>query len=299
MSLIQYPFKPLRVQVRQGLHLSCIDVGPRNAPVVLMLHGNPSWSYYWRHLITALSPLYRCIVPDHMGMGYSDKPSDSEYCYTLQSRIEDLTILLKELDVHTPVTLIVHDWGGMIGFGWACANQASVARLVITNTAGFLLPHKARLPWYIHLGRAHVMGELVVRGLNAFALGAAWCGVERPMPTEVRRAYCAPYDSWAHRIAIIRFMQDIPLHPNDLAWAIVVAVEQQLPQLANKPTLIAWGLQDAVFTETFFVQFQKIFSNAKILRYPDAGHYVLEDKSETLSQEVLDFLRNTQDALLD
>ena len=85
-----YPFTPQHFEVRPGISMSYLDEGPRDGEVVVMLHGNPSWSYYWRKLVSGLSDRYRCIVPDHIGMGLSDKPSDEAYRYTLASRIDDL-----------------------------------------------------------------------------------------------------------------------------------------------------------------------------------------------------------------
>src|SRR3546814_12291334 len=123
-----YPFTPRRIEVRPGIAMSYLDEGPRDGEVVVMLHGNPSWSYYWRHLVSGLGDRYRCIVPDHIGMGLSDKPDDAadaapRYDYTLQSRVDDLATLLDRLGIIGPVTLVVHDWGGMIGFGWALARS--------------------------------------------------------------------------------------------------------------------------------------------------------------------------------
>ncbi len=100
-----------------------LDEGPRDAPPVLMLHGNPTWSFYYRNLVQALSPNFRCIVPDHIGCGLSDKPGDQKYDYRLASRIEDIDTLVNHLDLSGPLSLVVHDWGGMIGFGWAVQNQ--------------------------------------------------------------------------------------------------------------------------------------------------------------------------------
>src|SRR5687768_18588572 len=128
MDFPDYPFTPQRFEVRPGIAMSYLDEGPRDgevaAPeVIVMLHGNPSWSYYWRHLVLGLRDRYRCLVPDHIGMGLSDKPDDAQYDYTLQSRITDLDRLLEGAGITGPVTLAVHDWGGMIGFGWALAKH--------------------------------------------------------------------------------------------------------------------------------------------------------------------------------
>ena len=194
MSYPDYPFTPRRFEVRPGIAMSFLDEGPRDGEVVVMLHGNPSWSFYWRHLVSGLSDRYRCIVPDHVGMGLSDRPDDAPsaspraahgrasvaggrmpgatYDYTLQSRIDDVDALLKHLRIDGPVTLAVHDWGGMIGFGWALRDPARVRRLVITNTASVPLPQAKRFPKRLAMGRDSRFGGWLIRKFNLFADGA-------------------------------------------------------------------------------------------------------------------------------
>jgi len=295
VPLPDYPFTPRRFQVRPGIGMSYLDEGPRDGEVVLALHGNPSWSYYWRHLVLGLRDRYRVIVPDHIGMGLSDKPDDSGraipgYDYTLQSRVDDLSALLGHLGINGSLTLAVHDWGGMIGFGWALQHAAQVQRLVITNTAAFPMPAAKTMPWQIALGRDYVFGEWLIRRFNAFSAGAAWFGVERAMPTAVRRAYVAPYDSWANRIATVRFMQDIPLSPKDRAWALLDAAGQALASFADRPALIGWGLKDFVFDRHFLARFRQDLPKAEVMAFEDAGHYVLEDKYEVLVPAIRRFL---------
>jgi len=255
-----------------------------------MLHGNPSWSYYWRKLVAGLSDRCRCIVPDHVGMGLSDKPDDAAYAYTLQSRIDDLGALLDHLGITGKVTLAVHDWGGMIGFGWALRDPARVARLVILNTAAFPLPAEKPMPWQLRLGRDSRLGALAIRGLNAFSSAASYVGVEQRMPSEVRAAYVAPYDSWAHRIATLRFVQDIPLGPGDRAWSIVEESGRRLGEFADRPALLVWGLRDFVFDAHFLRGFEQRLPQAESLIFDDAGHYVLEDKAAIIVPRVRDFL---------
>lgn len=290
MNLPGYPFTPKKFEVRPGLSMSYLDEGPREGEVVVMLHGNPSWSYYWRNLVSGLSDKYRCIVPDHIGMGYSDKPGDRDYDYTLQSRIDDVTALLDHLGITGPVTLAVHDWGGMIGFGWALTHAAQIKRLVITNTAAFPLPTAKKMPWQLSLGRDSKFGAFVIRAFNAFSSGASYQGVETKMPAEVRRAYVSPYNNWANRISTLRFMQDIPLHPGDKAWALVEAAGQRLPQFADRPAFIGWGLKDFVFDQHFLAGFTKALPNAQVTAFEDAGHYVLEDKQAELVPAIRKFL---------
>jgi cis-3-alkyl-4-acyloxetan-2-one decarboxylase len=295
MTFPDYPFSGQHLEVRPGIRMHYLDEGPREAPVMLMLHGNPSWSYYWRHLVLGLRDRFRCIVPDHIGMGLSDKPGDDRYDYTLASRVADLDALMSQVLPQGDLTLAVHDWGGMIGFGWALAHAERVQRLVILNTAAFPLPAAKKMPWQLTLGRDMKLGALAIRGFNAFAAGAARFGVERRMPRAVRRAYNAPYDSWANRIATLRFVQDIPLSPADRAWALVEEAGRRLPAFADRPAFIGWGLRDFVFDRHFLDGFTAALPSAEVHAFEDAGHYVLEDKHEVLVPAVRAFLeRHTE-----
>ena len=290
MNLPGYPFTPKQFQPRPGLSMSYLDEGPRDGEVVVMLHGNPSWSYYWRTLVSGLSDKYRCIVPDHIGMGFSDKPDDADYDYTLQSRVDDVEALLKHLGITGPVTLAVHDWGGMIGFGWALSHAAQVKRLVVTNTAAFPLPQAKPMPWQIALGRDWKFGALIIRAFNAFSSGASYLGVERRMPADVRRAYVSPYNNWKNRISTVRFMQDIPLGTQDKAWPLLEEAGRRLPEFADRPAFLGWGLKDFVFDKHFLAGFRAALPNAEVHAYDDAGHYVLEDKHEVLVPAIRRFL---------
>ena len=284
-----YPFTPRTFVQPGGLAQSYLDEGPRDGEVIVMLHGNPSWSYYWRKLVLGLRDRYRCIVPDHVGMGLSDKPADDKYEYTLQARVDDLDRLLDALGIAGPVTLAVHDWGGMVGFGWALKHSDRVRRLVILNTGAFPLPAAKPLPWQIRLGRTFV-GTALIRGLNAFASGAARDGVVTKMPRAVRRAYEAPYDSWANRISTLRFVQDIPLGAGDKAWAIVAASEGKLREYAGRPVFYGWGLRDFVFDRHFLDAFRARLPGTEEHVFHDAGHYVLEDKADVLVPAIRRFL---------
>ena len=290
MNLPGYPFEPQRFDVRPGIAMSFLDEGPRDGEVVVMLHGNPSWSYYWRHLVAGLADKYRCIVPDHVGMGLSDKPDDADdasprYDYTLQSRINDLDALLAHLNIEGPVTLVVHDWGGMIGFGWALLDPTRIKRLVITNTATFPLPSAKPMPWQIAMGRHSRLGGWLIRRFNLFARGAAAFGTKRTLPSDVKQAYSGVYDSWTDAISTLRFMQDIPLSADDRAWVLLVAAEKQLPGYADRPVFIGWGLRDFVFDKHFLAGFTRTLPQAEVHAFEDAGHYVMEDKHEVLVPE--------------
>ncbi|HST44954.1 MAG TPA: alpha/beta fold hydrolase [Luteimonas sp.] len=300
MDFPDYPFTPQRFDVRPGIAMSYLDEGPRTvagraSEVVVMLHGNPSWSFYWRHLVLGLRDRYRCIVPDHVGMGLSDRPDDAadaspRYAYTLQSRIDDLDALLTHLGIDGPVTLAVHDWGGMVGFGWALAHHDRVRRLVITNTAAFPLPAAKPMPWQLSLGRDSRLGGWLIRRFNLFARGAARLGTTRRLPAAVRHAYAAPYDGWRNAIGTLRFMQDIPLHAGDPAWPLLVAAGERLPAFADRPAFIGWGLRDFVFDHHFLDGFRAALPAAEVHAFEDAGHYVLEDRHAVLVPAMRRFL---------
>jgi cis-3-alkyl-4-acyloxetan-2-one decarboxylase len=271
------------------LRLHYLDSGA--GPPVVMVHGNPNWVYYWRNLIPALADCFRCLAIDHIGCGLSDKPGEDRYPFTLARRIDDLAAWLEQLGVRENVHLVAHDWGGMIACGYATRFPERVAKLVMLNTAAFPLPATARIPWQLRLARTPLLGAILLRGFNAFSRGAVQsCVTRRPMPPEVARAYCAPYDSWAHRLAVHRFVQDIPLKPGDRSWETVAQVARDLPKLAAKPLLLGWGERDFVFNDHFLQEWLKRFPTAELQRYPDCGHYVLEDAAEDLIPAIREFL---------
>lgn len=285
-----YPFSSHRLEVAPAIGLHFLDEGLRGGEPVVFVHGNPTWSFYFRRLILALRDTHRCIAPDHVGMGLSDKPGDDRYDYTLSRRVDDLSQLLDHLDVRRNVTLVVHDWGGMIGCAWATRFPDRIKRLVILNTAAFPLPAAKRMPWQLKLCRSP-LGPLLVRGFNGFCRDAVkHCVTRRPLPPEVARAYLAPYDSWDHRRAVLRFVQDIPLKPGDRAFDTVEQTSERLALLEGKPMLIAWGLRDFVFDHHFLDEWVRRFPAAQVLRLSDAGHYVLEDAHEDIVPRVREFI---------
>lgn len=274
---------------RDGLRLHYIDEG-EGEPVV-MVHGNPTWSFFFRPLIDGLRGSNRVIVPDHIGCGLSEKPGDDRYAYTLESRVDDLESLLDRLGVDRNITLVLHDWGGMIGTAYATRHPDRISRMIVMNTGGFHLPKSKSFPWPLRLGRNTALGGWLIRRLNAFCIGTAAIGcTKRRMPREVRAAMTAPYDSWQNRIAVHRFVQDIPLRPGDRAYDLVSWVESRLDSLASVPMLIAWGMKDFVFDRRFLDEWTARFPGAEVHRFAQAGHYLLEDEPEAVLALVREFL---------
>jgi haloalkane dehalogenase len=278
------------------MQLHYLDEGPRDAPPVLMLHGNPTWSFYYRRLVLALRGQFRCIVPDHIGCGLSDKPGDDQYDFRLRSRIEDLETLLSSLGLEQPLTLVAHDWGGIIGFAWAVRNPDRVARLVVLNTAAFPMPAGKKMPLALSLARDTALGSFLVRRFNAFSAAAARVAFKKPVSREVRRAYTLPYDTPANRLATLRFVQDIPLTPDDPGFDILLNTAERLHLLQDKPCLIAWGEKDFVFDAPFLEKWLEYLPGARVHRLPDCGHYVLEDGGAPLIDTIGRFIGIREDS---
>jgi haloalkane dehalogenase len=268
----EYPFTPRQFQTPDGAGMSYLDEGPRRDEAVLMLHGNPTWSYYYRHLVRALAPGVRCIVPDHVGMGLSEKPAAR--AYTLESRIADVAALVAHLGL-TRIHLVVHDWGGAIGFGVAGRMPDQIGRIALMNTAAFRSTH---IPARIALCKLPGLGPLIVRGGNGFAWPATWMAMHRRrLSNEEQRGYLWPYDSWAHRVAVSAFVQDIPMSPAHPTWQTLAGVEAGLEQFRDREALMVWGGRDFCFNDSFLNRWRELLPAATVRRIADAGHYVLDD----------------------
>jgi haloalkane dehalogenase len=267
-----YPFRPRTWRTSGGAAMRFVDDGPRSSEAVVLLHGNPTWSFFYRDLITALSSEVRCIAPDHVGMGLSEKPQS--YDYTLAGRIADIEGLVHSLGL-TRIHLVVHDWGGAIGCGLAVRNPDRVGRIVLLNTAAFRSP---LIPASIALCRTPFPGTIVVRGLNGFAGPAVRMAMHRrKLERDERRGYLFPYDSWANRVAVDAFVKDIPLSPDHRSHATLLDIEQGLPRLRNHPVSIVWGGKDFCFHDAFLRRWTEILPDARVTHLADVGHYVLDD----------------------
>jgi haloalkane dehalogenase len=269
----------------EGLKYHYLDEGA--GPPLLFVHGNPTWSFYWRNLILGLREQYRCVAVDHIGCGLSDKPQD--YRYTLSQHIANLKSLVETLDLRD-ATLVAHDWGGAIGLGTVLELPERFSRIVLFNTGAFPPPF---IPWRIGICKTPLFGDIALRGLNGFARLALKMAVEKPLPREVKAGLIAPYDSWAHRIATLRFVQDIALSPRHPTWQVLERIEAGLPSLANRPIQLIWGMKDWCFRPECLERFLKHWPNAEAHRLEDAGHYVVEDAKEQILPLMREFLART------
>lgn len=276
-----YPFKSHYLKLNVELNYHYVDEG-EGSPV-LMVHGNPTWSFYYRNLAQALSSGHRVIIPDHIGCGLSDKPQNYEY--TLENHIENLKTLVKFLDLKN-ITLVVHDWGGAIGFGVATQMPELFSKIVILNTAAF---HVNRIPFTINLCKNKIFGRYIVKKWNAFAWPATFMATKKGLKPIEKEGYLLPYNSPSNRIAIAEFVQDIPLKSDHRSYKTLKQIESKLPQL-KVPKLILWGGKDFCFNDIFFNKWKSIFPDAYYKYYKDAGHYILEDEKDDVIKNIQDFV---------
>ncbi len=279
-----YPFKFHFFVQPDGKHQHYVDEGPRDAPVLLCMHGNPTWSFYYRSLIKRFSATHRVVVPDHIGCGLSDKPQD--YPYTLEQHIDNAERLADALGLDR-VTLIAHDWGGAIGMGLAVRRPERIQRLVLSNTAAF---RSKRMPWRIGMCRVPGLGPLLVRRFNGFSWAATHMAVERRLGNAAKRGLVAPYADFESRVAIHAFVKDIPLGPKHRSYATLEAIEAGLNQFRDRPALLVWGERDWCFTPRFRAQWERHLPEATVVALGDVGHYVLEDAPERALEAIETFL---------
>ena len=287
-----WPYEPRWFETRDG-KLHYVDEGPRDGKPIVMVHGNPTWGYLYRNFIPPLVGAgYRCIVPDHLGFGRSDKP-DKPKLYQVPRHAERLDAFLESLDLHD-ATLVPQDWGGPIGFYWATRHPERIRALAILNTMAHRPPKKVKLPVPLHLFRAPGVGEAMVKGLHGFVRGLVFnAGVvhRERMTEQVREAYLAPHPTYASRTSILVFPREIPSGPKGRVADFLGEVEEGLPRLKDKPTLICWAMKDLAFRPQYLEKgWLRDFPDAEVMRIPDAGHYLQEDAYEKIVPRLLKFL---------
>ena len=262
-----------------------LDEGPdapndRAVPILLFVHGNPTWSFHWRRLITALKPSHRCVAPDHIGCGLSEKPTR---LLSLDEHIENLCVLILQLDLEH-ITLVAQDWGGAIGLGAMQRMPERLASIVLFNTGAF--PPRY-IPWRIRVCRIPVIGRLAVQGANLFSLAALRMTLARRKKLEptVAAGYLAPYDSWSNRRGVYGFVHDIPNGPNLPTWQTLAAIERGLPTFVDRPIVLIWGMRPDCLD-----RFLEAWPRAEAHRLADVGHWVLEDAPNEAQAIIQEFL---------
>jgi haloalkane dehalogenase len=266
-----------------------LDEGPADADhTLLFVHGNPTWSFHWRRLIQTLRTDYRCVALDHLGCGLSDAQPRP---LRLADHIEHLSEFIESLDLNN-ITLVAQDWGGAIGLGALLKARNRFERIILFNTGAF---RPWFIPWRIRVCRTPLLGRLAVQGANAFSRAALRMTISRhaELSSAIRAGYLAPYNSWAKRAALYQFVRDIPLSSVHPTWNTLEAIETRLPQLADLPQLLVWGMRDWCFTPECLDRFTQAWPTAEVHRLADVGHWVVEDAPDEAEQVVADFLRRT------
>ncbi|RLB99413.1 MAG: alpha/beta hydrolase [Deltaproteobacteria bacterium] len=283
-----YPFDSHFMDI-SGFKYHYVDEGA-GSPVI-MVHGNPTWSFYYRQLIQALSHQYRTIAVDHIGCGLSDKPTQDQYDYTLDCRINDLERFISRLELKDKITLVLHDWGGMIGIAYALRHLDRMDKIILLNTAAFFPPQGRPLPFRLKLIR-HIkpFANVAVLGFNAFARSALFMATAKGLSGDVKSGLLAPYNCRQNRIATLKFVEDIPLKPTDPSYDTVKTVQNELHRLRKLPMLICWGMKDFVFTKAYLDEWCHRFPDARVHTFEDAGHYVLEDAAEMVIDRIRKFM---------
>lgn len=276
----EYPFASHFLSLGEN-QLHYVDEG--QGDVLLMLHGNPTWSFFYRNLAKYFSKKnYRVVIPDHMGCGLSSRPQDYEY--TLQTHIDNLAELVKKLNL-SQITLVVHDWGGAIGMGLATRYPHLIKKMVIMNTAAF---RSVEIPMRINILR-NPIGEWFIRSFNGFAGPATIMASTTKLSPIIKKGFVLPYHDFKSRIATAKFVQDIPMKESHPTYKTLQGIEEKLKSL-NVPVLLLWGEKDFCFTMNFQKRWKDIFPNARAITYPLAGHYLLEDEPSAVIKEIEQFL---------
>lgn len=280
----------------EGQRMHYVDVG--RGETILMLHGNPTWSYLYRHIIHGLSDDYRCVAPDHLGFGLSDKPAGLDL--SMRAHIRRLDAFVSALDLRD-ITVMVQDWGGIIGLGWAARHKDRIKRLVIMNTTGFVpeprqVGRMRPLPWglgLLWLFKLPVLGELFVQGMNGFArylIPFANHDTGRLSP-EVMRGYLEVYPTWASRRAHLQSVRQVPMTPLSPTWSLLQETDALLSGWDVRTQLI-WGMRDPVFVPWFLHGFERRLPNhAPSLTLPDAGHFLQDDTPGPIIERTRAFMR--------
>ncbi len=272
------PYKSGELSI--GSHtLRYLDEGSGDS-TLLCVHGNPTWSFYWRSIVERFRSSHRVVAIDHLGCGRSDKPprglnvGRGEFPYRLADHRDNLVRLIDKLDLRR-ITLIAHDWGGAIGLASMVERIDRLERIVLLNTAAFPPPY---VPWRIAVCRFPILGSFAIRGLNAFAGSAVTMAMSRNrLSAEAKRGLLAPYHSWENRVANDAFVRDIPMSESHPTMATLKQLERDLLNFVEFPQLLIWGMRDWCFREECLRRFEKVWPNAKTVEIADAGHYVIED----------------------
>jgi haloalkane dehalogenase len=272
-----FPFEARYIEAGD-VRIHYVDEGPPDAPTLLFVHGNPTWSYMWREPIAALSGQgRRCVAFDHMGFGRSDKPPHLGR-YSLQTHIEHARRLVEQLDL-TDVTLVAHDWGGPVGLGAMLDHPDRLSGAALINTWAWELP--SFVPPFIREFRTEGLGEILVLGGNLFVESIPGGMANRTTDPVMMEAYRAPFPDYWSRVGMLAFQRDIPFTERDRSAALMGSIHERLQQL-DIPVTLVWGMRDPVFQPVFMDQWRELFPDARVVELEDAAHFVPEDRPDAV-----------------
>lgn len=269
-----YPFTRRFADVG-GNQIHYVDEG--RGETILMLHGNPTWSFLYRKMILALKDRFRCVAPDYPGFGLSMPRQDFVYHPAEHSRVVEA--LVERLGLKD-ITLVVQDWGGPIGLGFATRRPELVSRLVIGNSWAWPVTTETHLKVFGALMGGPI-GRAMALSFNGVVRGFLMEGFARPLPPAVKRMYLAPFAPKNRRLPTSLFPRQIVAAADYLR-----DVESGLPRLAGKPVLFTWGMRDVAFRADYLRRFQKIFPNHKTVELPEARHFWQEDAGDEAASAI-------------
>lgn len=289
-NLQDYTFAPhyLQLDDTEGgeLRMHFVDEGPKDAPVILLMHGEPTWSYLYRHMITPLADAgFRVIAPDLIGFGRSDKPSQRSD-YTYQRHVDWMRSLLVQLDLQD-ITLFCQDWGGLIGLRLLAEEQNRFTRTIAANT---MLPTGAQ-----HPGEAFIKWQQLSQNIEVFTVGKIIAGAcVKPVSAETIKAYDAPFPDESYKAGARQFPMLVPITANDPAAEANIAAWDILRTM-EKPFLTAFSDKDPI-TAAAEPVFRKLIPGTQGQAHTtivDGGHFLQEDQSEKLVEVILKFVAET------
>jgi len=280
-----FPFESHFAQIN-GAQVHYIDEG--QGPVFLGLHGNPTWSFLYRHIVTALKDRFRCIALDYPGLGLSEAPSGYRYTAAEHSSVVEGFVNVLGLE---GTTMMLHDWGGPIGLSVAARHPERFRALVIGNTFGWPVNGDRTLERFSKLMGSDMPGRFLVERMDVFTKVLLPGGIKRKKLTKSEKAmYQGPHPTPESRV---------PVHvlPGEIlgAYELLTEVEQGLSQLASLPALIVWGDRDQAFRESQRLRWERTFPNHRTAILSGASHYIPEDAPDEIVTAIRDWWPGTSD----
>lgn len=283
VSLLEYPFEDHWFPYRDGF-MHYVDEG--SGPTILLLHGNPTWSFLYRNVIKELQGSCRLIAPDYFGFGLSNAPSDFDFSPSSHASV--VKDLIERLDLED-IILVVQDWGGPIGMSYAIQNSANVRGLVVMNSWAWEASIPQKL-FSLVMG-SWPLGYMLQTRLNLFARKIVPQGIfhKEKITDELQKAYTEPFPTPASRLPTWVFPRQIRLSRDWLR-----AIESRLHLLSDKPTQILWGAKDEPgFRPVEMRRWQSHLRSHRTEVLDDASHYVQEDRPDRVVAAILSVIQRT------